>query len=426
MIIKVLRVVWHFLRRFYRFGPHAAISGKICVQSNFSLPVRVIKSFCHFGRVGKLQKIIGSATDVLYVFSFTWGGGACEYLTGLISKQKPNEIIVVLLPTEVKRWLNISVWKNGMAVMSGLYEGIDNLAAVLPSNKKSFVIVNQLVSWGSYCGAAKMDEVSLKEVVSSIMVFAENTNSNIIYLGHDYYCICPLVNMINSDGRFCFDERDSGQCEKCIRDKGEWRWATSDAIDVGKWRDTFNWFLQSCEEVRTFSYDTAARIQSYYQLDSISVVPHAPVENFPRLPRISKYPLVVGVFGGITYEKGQDQLLALARLLAQDGVQMAFVGAESIAGFPDNCTFYGRYNRQDLPLIVEKLGINVAMFASVCPETFSYVVQEEMMLGLPVVCFDIGAPKDRVKKYDKGRVVSCFDVAAAYDAIKELYGLYSV
>ena len=88
---------------------------------------------------------------------------------------------------------------------------------------------------------------------------------------------------------------------------------------------------------------------------------------------------------------------------------------------PENCTVLGRYRREDMPAIVEKYGINVAFFASICPETFSYTVQELMMMGLPVVCFDIGAPSERVRAYEWGRVARCFDVDHVHELLSELH-----
>ncbi|HNW25912.1 MAG TPA: glycosyltransferase [Candidatus Gastranaerophilaceae bacterium] len=54
---------------------------------------------------------------------------------------------------------------------------------------------------------------------------------------------------------------------------------------------------------------------------------------------------------------------------------------------------------------------------SIWPETFSYTTAEAMMLKYPVACFDIGAPAQRVKNYDKGVVISKIDAQTALDEI---------
>jgi glycosyltransferase involved in cell wall biosynthesis len=53
----------------------------------------------------------------------------------------------------------------------------------------------------------------------------------------------------------------------------------------------------------------------------------------------------------------------------------------------------------------------------VWPETFSYVTEEAMDMGLPIACFDLGAPAERVRGYAKGVVIERIDARAALDAM---------
>ena len=73
-----------------------------------------------------------------------------------------------------------------------------------------------------------------------------------------------------------------------------------------------------------------------------------------------------------------------------------------------------------MPDIVEREGINVAFFSSLCPETFSFVTQELMMMELPIVCFDLGAPAERLRQYDRGAVAKDMSAAAVWNAIEDL------
>jgi len=56
--------------------------------------------------------------------------------------------------------------------------------------------------------------------------------------------------------------------------------------------------------------------------------------------------------------------------------------------------------------LLEDNGVNVILFPSIWPETFSYVVQEMIELGYPVASFNLGAPAERLQKYDKGVLLS--------------------
>ena len=94
-----------------------------------------------------------------------------------------------------------------------------------------------------------------------------------------------------------------------------------------------------------------------------------------------------------------------------------------IGGFclpkPQNKQFIctGKYDLKNLPDIVEKYQIDIAFIPSIVPETFSFTTSECMNMGLPVACFGLGAPAERVSKYKKGLVISEID---ANVSIKEI------
>jgi len=65
--------------------------------------------------------------------------------------------------------------------------------------------------------------------------------------------------------------------------------------------------------------------------------------------------------------------------------------------------------------------VNVGFFPSIWPETFSFVVQEMMDMGVPLCCFDLGAPAERVGSYRLGRIIPEVSPEAALGSISELY-----
>ena len=73
----------------------------------------------------------------------------------------------------------------------------------------------------------------------------------------------------------------------------------------------------------------------------------------------------------------------------------------------------GPYRREQLPGLVETCGANVFLLPSVWPETFSYVAEELMQLGVPLAVFDMGAPAERVVRYDTGLLIDRVDAAHA-------------
>jgi hypothetical protein len=49
--------------------------------------------------------------------------------------------------------------------------------------------------------------------------------------------------------------------------------------------------------------------------------------------------------------------------------------------------------------------IDLILAPSICPETFSYTVEEAMKMQLPIAVFDHGAPAERVRRYDRGIIL---------------------
>jgi glycosyltransferase involved in cell wall biosynthesis len=67
--------------------------------------------------------------------------------------------------------------------------------------------------------------------------------------------------------------------------------------------------------------------------------------------------------------------------------------------------------------LVEGCGANVFLLPSVWPETFSYVAEELMQMGVPLAVFDLGAPAERVARYAEGLILKRIDAALALDEL---------
>ena len=66
----------------------------------------------------------------------------------------------------------------------------------------------------------------------------------------------------------------------------------------------------------------------------------------------------------------------------------------------------GEYRREDLPKLIKKYQLDIIFIPSIVPETFSYTTTEAMDMGLPVACYNMGAPAERVAGYKKGLVLN--------------------
>ena len=65
----------------------------------------------------------------------------------------------------------------------------------------------------------------------------------------------------------------------------------------------------------------------------------------------------------------------------------------------------GSYTRDMLPKLVFEYDVDIFLVSSICPETFSYTAEEIMTMNFPVMSFDLGAPAERIRKYEKGYIL---------------------
>ena len=58
---------------------------------------------------------------------------------------------------------------------------------------------------------------------------------------------------------------------------------------------------------------------------------------------------------------------------------------------------------------------------SIVPETFSFVAEEVMALGLPLAAFDIGAPAERIRYYTRGAILPYCEGKFLLDRLERAY-----
>lgn len=145
----------------------------------------------------------------------------------------------------------------------------------------------------------------------------------------------------------------------------------------------------------------------------LSLDPAATPARPPHRPAPGRLRLVH--FGHLSRLKGVDLLFSAVRALASRGVSLDLLGAPVAGeeaelrrladGLP--VRWHGAYDLSRLAAVVAEC--DVAVFPSRARETFSFVVEEAIALGLPVVVSDLGAPARRVAGF--GRVIAVADAA---------------
>jgi glycosyltransferase involved in cell wall biosynthesis len=369
------------------------------------------------GVVERLLPILRRHPRTWIVFDHNMGGGANQYRRARIAERAEAGDAVLLctynLPVLEYR---LHVHTAGAAeqvfrissflVLEPLFEELDEVHA----------FVNSPVSFE--------DPLMLAEWLARMRM--QHARSRLVVTTHDFFAVCPSFVLVDAKGRHCAVPAAS-ECAACLRDHSASYVSLSPPTEIGAWRASWGRCLAAADEVRCFS--EASRkllLKGYPMLDParLTLVPHK-VDFMPaRAPRLDpSAPLGIGVVGEISAQKGAHIVTEIASLLEHEGGEgrIVVIGALDAACASPRLKATGPYRRGDLVDLIEANGVNMFLFPSIWPETFSYVVAELMAMHVPIVAFDLGAPAERLRQYAHGRVCGEVSARAALHALRAFH-----
>lgn len=238
----------------------------------------------------------------------------------------------------------------------------------------------------------------------------------LIYYVHDYQSICPHKNLVHNHS-YC---KLACQRLNCKINTPEFTYKT----DLESWRGRWGEFLQVCNRIICFDTSGKELLDQAYPNNgfNVAIIPHEVLDMPFSCVEVSDKCPHVGIIGNCdSVIKGKYLIWDFLRKRGSN-IPVSFIGTpkKKVKGPKKNTSFVGEYNREDLQKHIENEGINVVLFTSVAPETFSFVISEVMEMGLPIVCLNIGAQGHRVSEYDNGYV--CNNVDEMITIIKGIYG----
>lgn len=227
---------------------------------------------------------------------------------------------------------------------------------------------------------------------------------------HDYFPVCPTITLLDAGGRYCGIPKPA-QCAACLAAVELPLPGQAGTRDIGGWRAAWGALLGAADRLVGFSGASLELLRRAYPgLDPtrIELRPH-PADHVPVRTRQlgPQTELHIGVVGEISRAKGAAVVAELARHLHRSSspVRLSVIGTlakEYQTGIPET----GRYRVAELPELLDRTGVNVCLVPSIWPETFCYVAEELLRLGMPVAVFDLGAPAERVRRAARGLVLS--------------------
>lgn len=274
--------------------------------------------------------------------------------------------------------------------------------------------------------------VEAETIPALLLELHQRSGARLTVLLHDYFAICPSHVLLSHQGRFCAIP-DLETCRSCLPNNPN-GFTSLFRGDVLSWRRAWGPLLTEATEIVAFSESSAALLRKAYETwpdgdnwlkgRRIEVRPHEVTYLGNQTVIVSQTDkLVIGVVGHISFHKGARVLKQLSNEILSQQSQERIVVIGSFEGASDERALKqtGPYRQENLAEVIKRSGANIMLFPSICPETFSYVTHELISLGLPLACFDLGAPAERVLTYEKGLILESQEPEAILRALRSFF-----
>jgi GT2 family glycosyltransferase/glycosyltransferase involved in cell wall biosynthesis len=212
---------------------------------------------------------------------------------------------------------------------------------------------------------------------------------------HDYFAICPQVNLLPVlQGTYC-GEPDVAGCNACIANR-----PSHGARDIVSWRVSQAWQFKEADRIFCPSEDVRRRLARYGLDARAIVVPHEPVGAAPwkvSPPSAAKgRALRVAVLGVLAHHKGAVTVLSVAAASDPAKLSVHVIGRTEQELPPARLTITGEYREDDLPALLARVKPHILWLPAQWPETYSYTLSAAIESGLPIVASRIGAFPERL------------------------------
>lgn len=239
---------------------------------------------------------------------------------------------------------------------------------------------------------------------------ARSISIPVIYSVHDFYTVCPSVNLVDGNNQYC--------AGRCTEGKGECRsdlWARDSLPPlrnsfIHRWRGMFNEFMQSCDR---FVTTTAAAADIFCETypearPHMKVIPHG--RDFATcLKNDRKYTpgtrIRVLVPGNISITKGALLIKQMAELDKEARFEFHILG-KAAPMIRNIGVHHGEYARSTFSEKVSSIAPHIGIVLSIWPETYCHTLTEMWSCGVPVFGIDLGAVGERIRASGAGWLIS--------------------
>ncbi|HEY1411367.1 MAG TPA: glycosyltransferase, partial [Rhodopila sp.] len=237
---------------------------------------------------------------------------------------------------------------------------------------------------------------------------------------HDYFAVCPQINLLPWRHSLYCGEPDIAGCNACIA-----RRSSYGARDILTWRADHAWQFRQADRVLCPSQDALDRLQRYGLAANAVLAPHEAVDPGPwtvKAASVGSGKMRIAILGALPPHKGGRTVAAVAEMVDPDAIELHLIGypegpfSESVLA---RMKVTGPYAEADLAGLIADIDPHLIWFPAAWPETFSYTLSAALEAGIPVAATRIGSFPERLQ----GRPLTWLaDIATSPTAWLALFG----
>jgi glycosyltransferase involved in cell wall biosynthesis len=362
------------------------------------------------------NKLLRKGQPAIVIVDHNLGGGANIYRNQLVKAKIEAGFTVILVSfnlLSLKRF--VDVYADGEIARFNVIS-FDFLLNYLKNLNVHEIVFNNAVSLP--------EPDKLPAFLVSLKSF---TKATLTVLVHDFYMVCPSHFLLNNQAKYC-GIPSLGTCKACLPANNQGFVSFFPKRDIEHWRSSWQVLLNSADSILAFSQNSSDLLRKAYpslSVDQVQVRPHT--VSYLRsnaVVHVVRRPLVIGVVGQIGFHKGAMVVQNLASLIKKRAldVKIIVIGSIEVRCEKSVVSETGPYEQSDLPSLIADNQVSFAFFPSIWPETFSYVVEELTILGVPIAAFNIGAPAERLRKQSNSLLIEAVETDAILDDLIGFHG----
>lgn len=243
----------------------------------------------------------------------------------------------------------------------------------------------------------------------NLVDMARSVGVPVVHSFHDFYAICPTVNLVDDEGVFWPRGVTGTAANPLWRDD-----PTATPMTAGQlqsWQQRMQHALAGCS-----AFVTTCRSAKDLLLQALPtlaqraadfhVIPHG--RDFPHFDHLAQAgeiepgePMRVLLPGNITLHKGAELVRQVKALDTHGRIEFHVLG-KSDPRLEGCVVAHGAYQRDQFFTLVRQIRPHMAAILSIWPETYCHTLTESWACGLPVLGIALGAVGERIERHGGG------------------------